>query len=304
MDSLNHQETWNIIHRIIAIEGKKLEQDIKKRARYIKYTTIINLEEQRMRNVFNFIDNSIPEDYDKSVTNIKFIKMISSKFLTYIKLKIGYQEFKDGLIKLLNVDYETAIKSLILHDEIHSEDNEWSDDRLYPENLKYKKKVDNDKYIFVTPDTEGAVKCYACVCGWCKAWGLTKICIYTSRYYTSGHFILGVVCMTNLELYAQLEKDADIKDILLKMVEDLKEKHKDLNKKKCKGCDKRNVIRNREKGLLIGNYCKECIKTHRICKDCKEVFKFRENYEKKCDKCYFISKGKCIPIKVEYKFNN
>ena len=110
--------------------------------------------------------------------------------------------------------------------------------------------------------------------------------------------------MGNLRLFAILEKDKDIKKILLKMIEDLKEKHKDLNKKKCKGCNERNVIRNREeeKGPLIGNYCKKCIKTRKECKDCDEVFKFKHDYEKRCHRCYLISKGRCIPTIRTYNF--
>jgi hypothetical protein len=309
---ISNVDDWKKIEKYIIEKGEDIKKTLSK-SKYHKLAKIERLYSNSCISVFLYIKKELPNitELDK-----KTMLNIAKKYIEYTLLKIGYQEFKDGLIKLLKVDYKTGVKSLSLLETIRYEEYDYDDnDELYKGNIIYKIKVEKTKteknkpkfkYVEVDKGTDGAIKCYACVCGWCQDDGLHNLCIYTSRYYEEGHFILGVVCMDNLLKFARLEKDADVKDILLKMVEDLKEKHKDLNKKKCKGCDKRNVIRNREKekGPLIGNYCKECIKTHRICKDCKEVFKFRENYEKKCDKCYSISKGKCIPIKVEYKFNN
>lgn len=289
---------WKKIEKYIIEKG----EDIKKTLSKTKYNALSKIERlytNSFMDVCKYIKTELP-----NITKLdkQTISNITKKYIEYTLLKIGYQEFKDGLIKLLKVDYETAVKSLNLLEEIRYEEY-CGDDDLYPGNIKYKLKTEN-RYIEVEQGTDEAVKCYACVCGWCQDDGLHNLCIYTSRYYEEGHFILGVVCMSNLEQFARLEKDEDVKKILLKMVQDLKEKHKDLNKKKCKGCGKRNVIRNREeeKGQLIGNYCKKCIKTHRECKDCDVVFKFKNDYEKRCIKCYFIKKGRCIPIPTTYNF--
>ena len=296
---ISNTEDWKKIEKYIIENGEEIKNKLST-TKYKALSEITRLQHNCYISVSLYIKKELPNltELDEQTT-----LNITNKYIEYTLLKIGYQEFKDGLIKLLSIDYETAVKSLNLLEEIRYEEYDF-DDELYPGNIKYKLKTEKNKYIFVNPDTEGAIKCYACICGWCQDDGLHNLCVYQSRYYPDGHFILGVVCMDNLLKFARLEKDEDVKKILLKMVEDLKEKHKDLNKKKCKGCNERNVIRNREeeKGPLIGNYCKKCIKTRKECKDCGEVFKFKKDYEKRCQSCYYISKGRCIPIIRTYNF--
>lgn len=316
MSSISINETAYIVLDIIKKQLKIMEKDPKKKTRLDKFNKIRVLDNIGYNDIEKYINESLKNKYDK--TTKLYLDKVLEQFIDYIKLTFSYKEFRDGLEKLLKVDFRVGIKTIELLDAIDCEDYEdfYNIEELYEENIKYKIVQSKTKYNKIEKKDEiriyypcvdkthkKAIVSYACICGWCKGLGLQYLCIFKSDLF-EGHFILGYVCNDNTEKYIELEKDPLIKSILKNLDIVIKSKHSDINKKRCMNTDcidkdKRTVIKGREQELkfLKGNFCSKCIKIfnngnpiYREClKDgCKTTYKHWKRYSSKphCLECY------------------
>ncbi len=262
MINLSVNDTSNLIIEQIKEHLKENEH----KERYRNFNTIILIDDIDNEKITTYINKKLKDK--KFKTTRLFLNKVLKEFLEYIKITIAYKKFRDGLEKLLKVNYKEGIKTLELIDTIEKDDYEetYDVDNLYEENKIYKVSSQISEYKVVPKETKNATVCYSCVCGWCIGPGLQYLCIFKS-VLVECHFILGYVCNDNTEKYIELEQDPNIKSILNKLDIVIKEKHSDINKKRCMNTecvdkDKRTVIKGREQELkfLKGNFCSKCIK--------------------------------------------
>ena len=308
MASITINETSSIVINEIYKYIKKMKKGSKRITRYNKFDEIRKINKIEYSDIETYINKQLKNKYDK--TTKLYLEKVVEQFMDYIKITIAYKKFRDGLEKLLNVNYKEGIKTLELIDTIDKDDYEdtYDIDDLYEENKIYKVSTQMSEYKVVPKETKNSIVCYSCVCGWCIGPGLQYLCIFRSDLF-EGHFILGYVCNDNTEKYIELEQDPIIKSILNKLDIIIKSKHSDINKKRCMNIecvdkDKRTVIKGREQELkfLKGNFCSKCIKdkynkgkpiTRECLKDdCKNTYNYWKKWESKpycleCRRKYF-----------------
>ena len=315
MASISLNQTSSVVIDEINKYIAGIKKGTRKYTRHDDFETEIKKYKIEYSDIEKYINKQLKNRYDK--TTKLYLEKIIEVFLDYIKLTFSYKEFREGLEKLLKVDFKEGIKTIELLDAIDSEDYDdyYNIDELYEDNIKYKivksktkynkiKKEDEIKICYPCVDKthKKAIISYACICGWCIGLGLQYLCIFRSDLF-EGHFILGYVCNDNTEKYIELEKDPFIKSILNKLDIVIKSKHSDINKKRCMNTecvdkDKRTVIKGREEELkfLKGNFCSKCIKIFnknrpiiREClKDhCKNTYNYWKQYPSKpyCSTC-------------------
>ena len=302
MINLSVNETSALI--LETIEDHLMEN--KDKERYNNFNTIILIDEIDNEKITTYINKKLKDEKFKSTR--LFLNKVLEEFLEYIRITIAYKKFRNGLEKLLNVNYKKGIKTLVLIESLDKNDyeTEYNIDDLYDENIIYKVLDGVSDYKVVEKGTKHSQRCYACVCSWCKGAGLQKICVFRSDLVEC-HFILGYVCNDNTEKYIELEEDIHIKSILKKLDTVIKSKHSDINKKRCMNTDcedkdKRTVIKGREQELkfLKGNFCSKCIKIFNknrpILREClKDDCKTTYNYWKQ-----YPSKPYCLPCRKNY----
>lgn len=233
--------------------------------------------------------NITEEEKTKIKTFLKsfdeFIKAIKNRAKAYILFKRSLETITAEPIAkaILNMkELDSCVKAENYTDDVI--------DICYKKSFNKKTKKYSDREV------------YHCICGWNPLQNLS----FFEHYNVDKPFIIGCVCITNLEIYLKFEQNEDVAEGFRNLIRSYeKNKHK-LDKKNCRGCKQLTLTKSKKTKDYKNLYCEGCINENDDgsvevkCMDCNSMFAF-ENWKPRCEDCWKVSKNKNKEI-IIYNF--